>query len=53
MEYIAGSLANGDLRDVGVEVEDCITIFEQLNGVPRSLGGRRKKASRRKYWNEV
>jgi hypothetical protein len=64
VKYIAGSLANGDLRNVGVEVEDSITrgypwkglqvtIFEQLNGVPRSLGGRRKKASRRKYWNGV
>jgi hypothetical protein len=30
MEYIAGSLASGDLRDVGVKVEDSIII----RGVP-------------------
>ena len=58
MEFIAGSLANGDLRDVGVEVEDSITrrvpwkglqvtIFcNQINGVPRTLEGRRKKESK-------
>ncbi len=28
-------------------------FFGQLNGVPRSLGGRRMKARRSKYWNEV
>ncbi len=34
MEYIAGSLANGDLRDVGVDVEDSITKEVPLEGPP-------------------
>jgi hypothetical protein len=34
VEYIAGSLANGDLRDVGVEVEDSITRRVPLEGPP-------------------
>ncbi len=64
MEYIAGSLAYVDLKDVEVEVEDSIirrvllegprgNNLRQLNGVPRFLGGRRKKVRRSKYCNEI